>query len=73
MAKKKESPYWPRICIDWTPNGVEVEIREFEKLSPVKIDKCFQAALKEWYRLRTAYASEHRKQEREERIGAENG
>jgi len=61
MAKKKESPYDPRITVDWSAlTGPEVEIRDFEHLTPVKIDKCFEAVLREWNRLRAASRHEQR-------------
>ncbi|KKL70312.1 hypothetical protein LCGC14_2106140, partial [marine sediment metagenome] len=47
----------------------------FEHLTPVKIEKCFEAATKEWYRLRAASIHERRKQEHKEKAelaGAEN-
>ena len=72
---KKKSSYQPRITVDWTPEGAIVSIRTFENLSPAKIDKCFQAALKEWYRLRSAHINDRRRREQEAAspIGAENG
>lgn len=74
MPKKKPSMQ-PRISIDWSPEGPVVSIRAFENLSPAKIDKCFEAVLKEWYRLRALSINERKKKEREEasQIGAENG
>lgn len=74
MSKKKPISQ-PRITIDWTPEGPIVAIRAFENLSPAKIDKCFQVALKEWYRLRSAHINDRRKREQEatSSIGAENG
>lgn len=74
MAKKSPS-YQPRITVDWSSEGPVVSIRTFELLSPSKIDKCFGAVLKEWYRLRAVSINERKKKEREEasQIGAENG
>ena len=66
----------PSITITLTKAGPSVKIRHFEHLSPVKIERCFQATLKEWYRLRTATIHERRKREHREKAelaGAENG
>ncbi|KKK61626.1 hypothetical protein LCGC14_3012440 [marine sediment metagenome] len=69
------------IVTRWTKEGPAVKINHFEHLSPVKIEKCFDAVLKEWYRLRAVSIGnrrkqeieDRRKQEIEERAGAENG
>lgn len=71
MAKKKSLDVLASIVVKWDANGAAVIINDFEKLSPVKIDKCFQAALKEWYRLRSLAITERRKREREEGVGVE--
>lgn len=68
MAKKD-----PSIIARWTKNGPDIKINNFEFLSPTKIDKCFEAAQKEWFRLRAVSIGQRRKQELEERTGAENG
>ena len=74
MATKKTTHHWPRISVDLTPSGPVVSIDQFENLSPVKIEKCFEAVTKEWNRLRAVSVHERRKKERqEERAGAENG
>ncbi len=67
MSKKKEdTPYWPRITADWSPDGPIVYIKDFELLSPVKIEKCFDAVMKEWQRQRATAVHERRKRERAE-------
>ena len=63
----------PIITVKLTKAGPHVKIRHFELLSPVKIEKCFEAATKEWYRLRAASLHEQRKQEVKERVGVLNG
>ena len=75
MPKSKKSSYQPRITVDWSPlTGPGVEIRDFEHLTPVKIDKCFEAVLREWYRLRALARHEQREQRiKEELAGAEHG
>jgi len=62
------------VITRWTKEGPVVKINHFENLSPVKIEKCFDAVLKEWYRLRAVAIGEQRKLKMaEERAGAENG
>ncbi len=61
------------VITRWTKEGPVVKINHFENLSPVKIEKCFEATMKEWYRLRAVAIGNRRKQEMEERAGAENG
>ena len=64
------------ITVKLTKVGPSVKIRHFELLTPVKIEKCFEAALKEWQRLRTTAIHERRKQEHKEKAeleGTENG
>ncbi len=65
----------PTITIKLTKAGPLVKLRHFEYLTPVKIEKCFEAATKEWYRLRAASIHERRKREHQEKAelaGAEN-
>lgn len=61
---------YPRILVDLTSTGPHVKISDFEHLSPVKIEKCFEAVSKEWYRLRAISINERKKAELEERAGA---
>lgn len=72
MAKGKTKTL-AHISAKWTKDGPVIDISSFENLSPMKIEKCFGAVLKEWYRLRSAYLIERRKHELEERTGVENG
>ena len=72
MAKKKSIDN-PTLLAEWTSEGPVVSIKNFEQLSPVKIEKCFEALEREWYRLRAVSIGERRKQEIEERTGAEDG
>ena len=75
MAKKK-LPVGPSILVEWTKNGPVVDITGFENLSPVKIEKCFLEANKEWYRLRSAHIHERRKREMQkpkELVGVADG
>ena len=65
----------PTIRVTLTKAGPLVKLRHFEHLTPVKIEKCFEAATKEWYRLRAASIHERRKREHKEKaelVGAEN-
>ena len=57
----------PTITIKLTKAGPLVKLCPFEHLTPVKIEKCFEAATKEWYRLRAASIHERKKQERKEK------
>ncbi len=63
------------ITVTLTKAGPLVKLRHFEHLTPVKIEKCFEAVTKEWYRLRAASIHKRKKQERKEveLAGAENG
>ncbi len=75
-SKKKDARGF--ITAKWTNEGPDVLISNFEKLSPTKIEKCFEAAMKEWYRLRAVCIGERRVKELKERkaaetTGAENG
>ncbi len=70
MARKN-----PCINVRLTKAGPVVKLYMFEHLTPVKIEKCFEAATKEWYRLRAASIHERRKREHQEKAelaGAEN-
>ena len=71
MTKRKEK-ILASITVRWRKNGPTVGMSGFENLSPTKIEKCFEAALKEWYHLRAVHIGERRKRELEERAGAEN-
>lgn len=74
MVNRKKSHLYPSMSVEWTEQGPTfVEIHKFEQLTPVKIDKCFEAVMKEWYRLRATSIHERRKRERRESVGAENG
>lgn len=68
MTKKN-----PSIIVRWTKEGPVTKINSFENLSPVKIEKCFEAVMREWYRLRAVSRGQRHVQEQKERIGAENG
>ena len=72
MATKDKRGF---ITARWTNEGPDVLVLNFEKLSPVKIEKCFEAVTKEWYRLRAVAIGERRIQElkKKERVGAEHG
>ena len=75
MAKKISTTH-PSVFAEYTKEGPVVAISKFENLSPVKIERCFEAILREWYRLRAVSIHERKKREREaeaQRIGAENG
>lgn len=61
----------PSLIIRWTKGVPSVKIYNFGLLSPVKIEKCFEATIKEWWRLRAVSLNERRKQEIEERTGAQ--
>ncbi len=62
-----------KITAIWTDEGPQVKVSGFEHLSPVKIDKCFEAVSKEWYRLRAVAINQRKKAELAERVGAQNG
>ena len=63
------------IKVKMTKEGPLVAIKGFENLSPVKIEKCFEAVTREWYRLRAVSIGERRKQEIKdvELAGVQNG
>ena len=63
----------PKITVTLDAEGPHVKISAFENLSPVKIEKCFEAVSKEWYRLRAVTINQRKKAELEERAGAQNG
>ncbi len=70
MATKDKRGF---ITAKWTDKGPDVLVFNFEKLSPVKIEKCFEAVTKEWYRLRAVSIGERRireKKETAEMVGA---
>ena len=58
----------PIITVKLTKAGPSVKIRHFELLTPVKIEKCFDAVTREWYCLRTASIHERRKRELREKM-----
>ncbi len=71
MPKKKSM--YPSIFAEWTEEGPVVSISDFGSLSPVKLERCFEALEREWFRLRDVSMGQRRQQELDDRIGADDG